>query len=211
MKALLVADNEKAIENISQVLKTAGYDTIVYRWLLKALDNIEEISPHLIVVSTADYPRHWKTLAQYATTYFGDYRPQLVLFTDENFNEEEQKKADFLKVRGCFDSIGVEGLDKLREILAKSDDIYSGHLTDEDFVPESSSLPADEESAQLEEITEDEKAADLLEEIAEDERCHFGHHALQPVQCQVRQQRLGGSLVCHGERTRGCPLRGRPV
>ena len=64
MKALLVADDEKAINNISEVLKAAGYDTIVYTWLLKALDNIEEIAPHLIIVSTGDYPRHWKTLAQ---------------------------------------------------------------------------------------------------------------------------------------------------
>ena len=43
MKALVVADDEKAINNISQVLKSAGYDPIVYKWLLKALDNIEEI------------------------------------------------------------------------------------------------------------------------------------------------------------------------
>ena len=45
MKALLVADDEKAINNISEVLKSAGYDTIVYKWFLKALDNIEEIAP----------------------------------------------------------------------------------------------------------------------------------------------------------------------
>ncbi|WP_294429794.1 hypothetical protein [uncultured Treponema sp.] len=164
MKALLVADNEKAINNISQVLKTAGYDIIVYRWLLKALDNIEEIAPHLIVISTGDYPRHWKTLAQYATSGFGDYTPQVILYTDENFNEEEQKKAEILKVRGFFDSIGVDGLDKLREILAKKDDIFSGHLTDEDFEQETASVE------DLEELIEDEKAADRLEEIAADER-----------------------------------------
>ncbi|MCR4822550.1 MAG: hypothetical protein K5873_06725, partial [Treponema sp.] len=132
MKALLVADNEKAINNISEVLKTAGYDTIVYTWLLKALDNIEEIAPHLIVISTGDYPRHWKTLAQYASIGFGDYTPQVILYTDEHFNEEEEKKAKALKVRGCFDSIGVEGLDKLRDILSKNDDIFSGYLTEEE-------------------------------------------------------------------------------
>ena len=125
MKALLVADDEKAIDNISQVLKSKCYDTIVYKWLLKALDNIEEIAPHLIVVSTLDYPRHWKTLAQYATSGFGDYAPQVILYTDENFGEEEQKKAEALHIRGSFDSVGVEGLDKLREILEKNDDIYS--------------------------------------------------------------------------------------
>lgn len=132
MKALLVADDEKAINNISEVLKAAGYDTIVYTWLLKALDNIEEIAPHLIIVSTGDYPRHWKTLAQYATAGFGDYKPQIILYTDENFNEEEHKKAEALHVRGTFDSVTVEGLDKLREILKKADDIFSGYLTEEE-------------------------------------------------------------------------------
>ena len=132
MKALLVADDEKAINNISEVLKAAGYDTIVYTWLLKALDNIEEIAPHLIIVSTGDYPRHWKTLAQYATAGFGEYKPQIILYTDENFNEEDHKKAEALHVRGTFDSVTVEGLDKLREILKKADDIFSGYLTEEE-------------------------------------------------------------------------------
>lgn len=132
MKALLVADDEKAINNISEVLKSAGYDTIVYRWLLKALDNIEEVAPHLIVVSTGDYPRHWKTLAQYSTIGFGDYKPQIILYTDENFSQEEAEKAEALHVRGTFDSVEVEGLDKLREILKKADDIFSGYLTEEE-------------------------------------------------------------------------------
>lgn len=130
MKALLIADNDLYIENISSVLKAAGYDTIVYKWLLKALDNVEEIAPHLIIVSTEEYPRHWKTLTQFAQYNFGDYTPQVILFTGRNFNEEEKKKADALGVRGCFDSVDVEGLDCLRNILKTKIDIYSGKLTE---------------------------------------------------------------------------------
>ena len=172
MKALLVADDEKAINNISEVLKSAGYDTIVYRWLLKALDNIEEIAPHLIVVSTADYPRHWKTLSQYASGGFGDYIPQIILYTDENFNEEERKKAETLHVRGTFDSVEVEGLDRLREILAKTDDIFSGYLTEEeqkeisvdDLVPNAAKFV----TAKIEESQETNKAEEI-EELNADE------------------------------------------
>ena len=184
MKALLVADDEKAINNISQVLKSAGYDTIVYKWLLKALDNIEEIAPHLIVVSTADYPRHWKTLAQYASSGFGDYAPQIILYTDENFTEEEQKKAEVLYVRGTFDSVGVDGLEKLREILSKTDDIFSGYLTEEeqaeisvdDLVPNAEKFveakieevePLLEETEELEEVTEKEITESKSEEMKE--------------------------------------------
>lgn len=174
MKALLVADDEKAITNISEVLKSAGYDTIVYKWLLKALDNIEEIAPHLIVVSTGDYPRHWKTLAQYSSIGIGDYKPQIILYTDENFNEEEQKKAEILQVRGTFDSVEVEGLDKLREILKKADDIFSGYLTEaeqaeitvDDLVPNAKKFV----EAEVEEIEgpEPEETEEAVEEIEEE-------------------------------------------
>lgn len=180
MKALLVADDEKAINNISEVLKSAGYDTIVYRWLLKALDNIEEVAPHLIVVSTGDYPRHWKTLAQYSTIGFGDYKPQIILYTDENFSQEEAEKAEALHVRGTFDSVEVEGLDKLREILKKADDIFSGYLTEEeqaeisvdDLVPHAKKYfeaklkeePAEEDAPVDKEITEAEAEEEPVEE-----------------------------------------------
>ena len=166
MKALLIADDEKAINNISEVLKSAGYDTIVYKWFLKALDNIEEIAPHLIVISTLDYPRHWKIIAQYATKGFGDYRPQIILYTDENFDEEEKKKARALNVRGCFESVGVDGLDELRDILSKSDDIFSGQLKEPAL--------SGQTCARLEEMREDEPAekrseSDMQSQVRQEE------------------------------------------
>jgi hypothetical protein len=128
MKALLIADNELAIENISTVVKAAGYDIIVYRWLLKALDNIEEIAPHLIIVSANDYPRHWKTLVQFVKSGICEQIPQIILYTDSNFSQEEKNKANTLGVRGFFDSVDVAGLDDLRKILRYQNDIYSGNL-----------------------------------------------------------------------------------
>ena len=126
MKAMIIADDEIVIERVKSVVKAAGYDTIVYRWLLKALDNIEEISPHLIVISAKEYPRHWKTLAQFATMDFGGYQPQIILYTGGLLAEEDLKKARILHIRGNFASVDVEGLDELRSILSKNDDIYSG-------------------------------------------------------------------------------------
>jgi len=128
MKAIIISDDETAIERFSIVLRSAGYDVIVYRWLVKALDNIEEIAPHLILVNTLDYPRHWKTLAQYAKSGIGGIIPQVILFTEKNFPVEEQKKAEELGIRGMFSSYDVDGLDKLRSILEKTNDIFSGTL-----------------------------------------------------------------------------------
>ena len=43
MKALIIADNETVVKKIQDALENNGCDTIVYRWLLKALDNVIEI------------------------------------------------------------------------------------------------------------------------------------------------------------------------
>ena len=149
MKALIVADDAVAIERFSAVLKSAGYDVIVYRWLIKALDNIEEISPHLILVSAIEYPRHWKALASYSQSGICEVAPQIVLFVDENFSEEEVKKAANLGVRGIFSSYNVDGLDKLRKILTRQDDIYEGNLNQDCLNSEKtldSPLPAQQSS-----------------------------------------------------------------
>jgi len=129
MKAVIIADDNTAIERFSIVLKSAGYDIIIYRWLVKALDNIEEIAPHLILASTVDYPRHWKTIVQYAKSGIGGIVPQVILYTGKDFPEEEQKKADALGVRGTVSSYDVTGLDELRNILEQDNDIYSGRLS----------------------------------------------------------------------------------
>lgn len=160
MKAVIVADNESVIANVSQVLKLAGYDVIVYRWLLKALDNIEEIAPHLIVVSSQDYPRHWKTLAQFVETKFGDYTPQVILYTGGELSDEDAKKADALHIRGAFDSVGVEGLDQLREIIVSVDDIFSGDFGEKEVTINPLSV---EDEMEAEELSAEDEAKEEMD------------------------------------------------
>ena len=62
MKALIISDKQEIIDFSSKFLKENGYDIIVYRWLLKAIDNIEEIQPDLIILSVAEYPRDRKSV-----------------------------------------------------------------------------------------------------------------------------------------------------
>ncbi len=169
MKALLVADNKLVIDNISQILETAGYDVIIYNWLLKALDNVEEISPHLIVVSAKDYPRHWKTLAQYASMGFRSYKPQVILYAEGGLSEEDLQKAKTLNIRGVFESVDVKGLDQLRNILTKESDIFSGNLT-EDEIPTVGALLTENQEKDEEQphkLTEDELTT-TAEKVAEE-------------------------------------------
>jgi hypothetical protein len=137
MKALLIIDDNIAVERFSVVLKSAGYDIIVYRWLMKALDNIEEIAPHLIIISTQEYPRHWKTIAQYIRVGIVSITPQIILFAGTDFSDDERKKASALGIRGIFSSYDVDGLDTLRAILERTDDIFSGNFeTDKEIISE---------------------------------------------------------------------------
>ncbi len=169
MKALLVADNKLVIDNISQILETAGYDVIIYNWLLKALDNVEEISPHLIVVSAKDYPRHWKTLAQYASMGFRSYKPQVILYAEGGLSEEDLQKAKTLNIRGVFESVDVKGLDQLRNILTKESDIFSGNLTEEE-IPTVGALLTEKQEKDVEQsqkLNEDELTT-TAEKVAEE-------------------------------------------
>lgn len=102
MKAVIIADDDKIISRTSSILSSCGYDCIVYRWLLKALDNVEEIAPHLVVISTRDYPRHWKTFVQYISGLSGTTAPKVILYIDKDFSTDEQKKAQALGISGIF-------------------------------------------------------------------------------------------------------------
>lgn len=108
MKALIIADNDNLIDLCGSVLKNAGCEIIIYRWLLKALDNIEEIAPDIIAIDAGSYPRHWKIVAQYtASTEVGC---RLFLFSEKQISSSEMRKADFLGIEKifCLDSEDTE-------------------------------------------------------------------------------------------------------
>ena len=103
MKALLISESDEILNSYAAFFKEAGYDTVCYRWLLKAMDNLEEIEPQLVFIDGFGYPRHWKTLAQHIKTSFKN-APLVLLAAD--LSEEETKKSDCLDVhciRGSFD------------------------------------------------------------------------------------------------------------
>ena len=131
MKALIIADDEVVIRRVSATAESSGYDVIVYRWFLKALDNMEEVAPHLVIISIIDYPRHWKTLAQFASG--SNFRTTIILYTSGSLSAEETEKAAQLGIRGTFPSIDDAGLSALRTLLTHAD--TAG--------PDSSTAPAD--------------------------------------------------------------------
>ena len=85
-------------------LITAGadsdWDIFRYDQPFKALDNLGEISPDLVVWNVTSFPRHWKVLVSFYAVLF-DTELQLILFSeDEEIAQEEGEKADALGVIG---------------------------------------------------------------------------------------------------------------
>ncbi len=117
MKTLIICDDESVISKIDTFLQKNGIDTIIYRWLLKALDNLEEISPDSIIVSVYDYPRHWKTLAQFINANLCRKNAKLILYVPQNFSSEEKKKADSLNVSGFVESLDENSLLKILSLV----------------------------------------------------------------------------------------------
>ena len=117
MKALLIAEDDEVILNISAALRNTGYEIIVYRWLLKALDNVEEIAPDVVIISTAEYPRHWKTFAQFAASGICGSVPRIILHNGRPLSEEDKQKARTLNIAGAFSGCDENGLTELQNSL----------------------------------------------------------------------------------------------
>ena len=98
MKALVISDRSEIIDFVTPLLKDKGFDLIHYRWIIKALDNIEEIQPDIIVLSAMEYPRHWKTLAGFVQSGIGGNDVKMYLYYTEPLSTDDAKKADDLGV-----------------------------------------------------------------------------------------------------------------
>ena len=112
MKALIISDDTSTICRLDDFLSKQGFGTIIYRWLLKALDNIEEIRPDCVIVSSSEYPRHWKTLVQFLKSGIGGEKIGIYLYEPNPLSEEDQKKAVTLGVTGYITSLEDDELNK---------------------------------------------------------------------------------------------------
>ena len=104
-----------------------GYSTIIYKWIIKAMDNLEEIKPNVIIISADEYPRHWKTLVQFMQSGLAGNNYKIYLYT-KNKNQQELQKIRELNITKIFDNldsvtinITFNNLFKSNEIVKKDD------------------------------------------------------------------------------------------
>ena len=113
MKALIITEDSIISSKIKAIAEGYGLDTIIYKWFLKALDNIEEIQPDVIILNSSEYPRLWKTLVQFVKSGIGGNNVKIYLYEEKPLSEEDQKKYTELGITGCFNQLTKEALNFL--------------------------------------------------------------------------------------------------
>ena len=139
MKALLISDRKEIIDFVTPLLKKNGFDMIHYRWIIKALDNIEEIQPDIIVLSAMEYPRHWKTLAGFVQSGIGGNDVKVYLYDTEPLSADEEKKAydlGILSFEEAFDKIDMEISDAIDVEIALNESLGRIKLYNAKYFPE---------------------------------------------------------------------------
>jgi hypothetical protein len=66
MLAVILSEDEDFFRTLWRRLRLGRFSVIRYRDPIKLSDNLEELSPDLIVVKVSDYPLHWQVLASQA-------------------------------------------------------------------------------------------------------------------------------------------------
>ncbi|MDR2097495.1 MAG: PilZ domain-containing protein [Spirochaetaceae bacterium] len=98
MKLLFVLESRDICKRITDCVKSLGAEIVRYQHIVKAMDNVDEISPDGIVVSAADFPRHWKTLVSFVRSAKTAEQCVIAVLYGAFFTGEEREKARFLNV-----------------------------------------------------------------------------------------------------------------
>jgi DNA-binding response OmpR family regulator len=112
MKLLLILESDETFNLISVYVKALGFDIIRYHNVIKAMDNIDEVNPHAIIISAKDFPRHWKSMVQFVRSQRSQDSCPIIILKGDDLALEETSKAYFLGVNG----IVPETLDTGQEV-----------------------------------------------------------------------------------------------
>lgn len=103
MKILLVSDSIEQKRAVQKHFASRGTEILHYVHPIKAMDNLDEIDPDVILFSAADFPRHWKPFLVFLRDLRGRDSAIFVLLKDRRFQVEEASKAEHLQVNAILD------------------------------------------------------------------------------------------------------------
>ncbi|TFH04339.1 MAG: PilZ domain-containing protein [Spirochaetales bacterium] len=100
MKILLVSERDELKSYIHKNFMPRGAEIIQYYNPIKAMDNLDEVEPDVILFSAQDFPRHWKPFLAFLRDSRAREQCVFVILTGTDFDHEEADKAQALHVNG---------------------------------------------------------------------------------------------------------------
>jgi hypothetical protein len=121
MRIILVAEREELGTHVRHHFHPQGSELVHYTNPIKAMDNIDEIDPDVVLFSAVDYPRHWKTFLNFLRGTRARERAVFVLLTGEDLSYEEASKAQHLGVNGIVHENlkDKQEIGRLRELVVR--------------------------------------------------------------------------------------------
>jgi len=106
MILMLVKDESPWTAELTRHLAPYGVSVVHYRHPLKALDNLEETRPSIVLYDLKDFPRHWKVLIKYLREEYSKDEVVFLLLSEGTAPLEEANKALYLGVNGILQDQG---------------------------------------------------------------------------------------------------------
>jgi hypothetical protein len=117
---LMLVKDESPWTELGRHLVPYGVSLVHYRHPLKAMDNLEEIHPAIVLYDLQDFPRHWKILVKYLREEFNKDQVVFLLLTQGPAPLEEANKALYLGVNGILQDSDPETLARnIREVFLR--------------------------------------------------------------------------------------------
>jgi len=118
MIILILAEDKSLKTRFNSFFTRLGYSVIQYTHPLKIMDNLDEISPDILLCDTTDYPRHWKLIVKQLRENRERHETAVILLVDKSFDPEEADKAAFLGVNFLFPG-KLESIEEFRDFEKK--------------------------------------------------------------------------------------------
>lgn len=118
MIIMIVAEDPALKTRFNSFFGSLGYSVIQYTHPLKAMDNMAEIEPDVLLCASSDYPRHWKLLVKQLRESRERSDSAVILTVGADFDPEEADKAAFLGVNILYPE-RLETIEDFRELDAR--------------------------------------------------------------------------------------------
>jgi hypothetical protein len=136
MKILLVSNRQELGKVVDTHFRPHGSELIHYFNPIKAMDNLDEIDPDVILFSVQDFPRHWKPFAAFLREQRSRDESVFVLLQKHDLPEEEAEKAQHLAVNALVgeDLSDSTELVRLKDVVSRYKKLDEGR-TEHRYVP----------------------------------------------------------------------------